>query len=141
MSRQAITRGRSIPVGILVNWDNAERTILRWELSGHWDWREFQDAQDQSTVMLQTAPHTVDILADVSHNRGLPLGALGQFRNYHPTIATNIGRVIVVGAGSYIKTTIQMLKNYVPYFGRRYDYADSMDEARKLLLGQPASQV
>jgi hypothetical protein len=128
-------------VGILVTWDNADQTILRWELNGHWDWTEFQDAQNQSTAMLQSVAHITDILVDVTHNRALPLGALGQFHNYRPTIASNVGQVVVVGASSYIKTTIQMLKNYVPYFGRRYDYADSMDEARKLLLEHPAAQV
>src|SRR4051794_17416160 len=54
---------------IEVSWDNDEKTLLRFDFSGHWTLQEFSNAAQKSHTMISATPHqgpvaTLLILSD-----------------------------------------------------------------------------
>lgn len=118
---------------IKVQWDNEEHTLLRWEFMGVWDWDDFLAAQKESNDLINSVPHTVDIISDVSKSQHLPPGAIGRFRTYRRDDPENTGRVVLVGASIYIKTIVEIFRGMFPNTGGNFSFANSLDEARSLL--------
>ena len=57
-----------------VEWDNAEKTIIRITYTEKWTWSDFYAANTEAVAMMKTVQHTVHFLADFRQSRSLPLG-------------------------------------------------------------------
>jgi hypothetical protein len=123
-------------MSINVQWDNDEHTLVRWDFIGMWDWNDFLAAQKASNDLINTVPHTVDIISDVSQSPHVPPGAIGRFRTYRRNDPANAGRVVLVGASIYIKTIVEIFRGMFPKTGGNFTFADSLEEARATLTAK-----
>jgi hypothetical protein len=118
---------------IKVQWDNEQHTLVRWDFMGVWNWSDFLAAQNESNALIKSVSHTVDIIGDVSQIHRVPPGAIGQFRIYRRNDPDNTGRVVLVGANTYIRTIVEIFRGMFPNTGGNFTFADSLEEARSLL--------
>jgi hypothetical protein len=120
-------------MGINVQWDNDDHTLVRWDFVGEWNWDDFLAAQKASNDFINSVTHTVDIIVDVSKSQHLPPGAIGRFRTYRRDDPENTGRAVVVGASIYIRTMVDIFRGMFPNTGGNFTFANSLDEARSAL--------
>ena len=123
-------------MGVNVSWDNAEHTILHWDFIDHWDWKEFLAAQQQTIDLMNTVPHTVHVIVDVSRAPGLPAGALGQLHNYRKSESPNAGRVVIVGMNQLVKAAVTMFLRIFPADWGTVTFANSVEEARIIVVSK-----
>lgn len=125
-------------MGIRVEWDNDEKTVIRYVYEERWTWEDFHYARSQVREWLDTVDHRVDVIVDVRNSRLVPNGVLAQgrmFASNAPIAHRNEGHTIVVGANSLMRSMFEM-------FGKVYsrlsdelelEFASSLEEAREKL--------
>ena len=124
------------PLRITVQWDNEEHTLVRWDFIGAWDWNDFLAAQQASNDLINSVPHTVHIIGDVSRSAQLPPGAIARFRTFKRVDPENAGRVVLVGASIYIRTIVDIFRGMFPKTGGNFTFANSLEEARSELTAK-----
>jgi hypothetical protein len=128
-------------MSIYVGWDSPEQTIIRWEVEGRWDWDEFEAAQQQSVALIQTVPHVVHIIADVSNSAKLPSNALASFRSYRHSGLNNVGQVALVQASPLIRAAAKVIEKIAPQAVSRFHFVNTLDEAREILSKQAVRSI
>jgi hypothetical protein len=123
-------------MGIKVQWDNEQHTLVRWDFLGVWNWNDFLAAQNESNTLIKSVPYTVDIISDVSQIHPVPPGAIGQFRLYRRNDPENTGQVVLVGANIYIRTIVDIFRGMFPNTGGQFTFANSIEEARSALTSK-----
>lgn len=101
-------------MGILVNWDSAEQTAVRYEFSAAWTWDEFFAALQQDDEMIASVSHTVHMILDFRQARTVPPNPGAQFRNVAQQVSDQLGLIIVVGNNMWFESVVQM---FVKLFG------------------------
>ncbi|MCI0710470.1 MAG: hypothetical protein L0154_09950 [Chloroflexi bacterium] len=119
-----------MPVNI--QWDNADKTIIRFEFVDPWTWKEFYGAIRESEPMHNEVDHMVFWLYDINQMRKVPPNSLGggkQVTNlrYENTCHDHV----IVGANSIIRT---LGNTFNRVYSRLYDmnihFAESLEEGR-----------
>lgn len=118
---------------IEVCWDNLEQTIVRWDFVGDWDWKMFQEAQQQSDKLLQSVEHRVDIIGDVRNSPVLPKNAFGNYNKFQRNTLDNKGWIILVGANPFVKSMVTIFDKLHRVSGLGFAFADTPEEARAML--------
>ena len=67
-------------MGIVLEWENGQHTIIRWTFSGAWTWDDFEAAQREFHAMLNTVDHNVDVIADLRQSQLLPKDTFANFK-------------------------------------------------------------
>ncbi|MCK6578821.1 MAG: hypothetical protein L6Q98_12005 [Anaerolineae bacterium] len=119
---------------VTVEWDNAEKTILRTDSYGHWTWDEYHHAVDTALAMIRAVDHEVH-LVNVRHlDSTAPEGnALPHLRRVMRDLPKNHRLTIMVNPNLRSKMLMNVMKSIVPIFTRTFLMAASMDEARTLI--------
>ena len=123
-------------MAVTVEWFNAEQTIIRYEFVGRWSWEELHDAIEQVQTMIGGVGHRVDIVIDLTQNRGIPSGALAQMRGGTMRANDNWGMGVFIGTGTFIKALLHTFTRVYPKMGERYATADTLEDAHRLILEQ-----
>ena len=118
---------------IQVFWDNAEKTIVRREMSGKWTWDEFFESQQAVNSMLEGLPQTVDQIFDVRQAAALPQGALTQLRSATNQRAYNSGLRVVVGPNRFYEVMFTMLAKIMPHLKESVVMVETLDDAYQLI--------
>jgi hypothetical protein len=50
---------------VRVEWDNPDKTVIRYEMQGDWNWNEFRPAYNQAKAMLAEVPREVNFILDL----------------------------------------------------------------------------
>jgi len=129
-------------MAIEIHWDNPEKTIIRYDITGRWTWDDLRQAQINVFQMMDAtdAAHVGTIAHFTEGKIALPPDTLAQLRQNvdfqgHP----KAGLTVVVGAGFMLKNAFGMFRQaYVTFSGQPLDfsYADKLDEARQLIKAQ-----
>ena len=81
-----------------VQWDNDEKTVLRFAAGERWDWNEFHKRMRLSQFMLDRVDHPVEAIIDLSQSVKMPAGAVGHLRSLgkqdHPN---RTPRIVIIG--------------------------------------------
>jgi hypothetical protein len=125
---------------VSLHWDNDEHTILRYDFCGRWDWDDFAPEFERASILLRDSNWTVHFimhLADEVARNHLPPGALIRSINIHRNAPGNTGKTVIVNAGMVYRTVAQTGAAAYPAIGKKYMFADTVDEARALLATEP----
>lgn len=63
-------------MGIDVHWDGEDTTILRWTISGWWDWADFEAAAEHSRLLRAEVSHNVAIIVTIADDCAGPYGVM-----------------------------------------------------------------
>ena len=122
-------------MGIVVEWDNPEQTIIRFAYSGQWTFGDLFDAMQVSRDMMDSVNHPVHGIVDMQDSKLMPNGVLSLGRNVTMRKHPNQGRTIIVGASGFARTLYDVYRKvYRSTFDESaYGFAASLDEARHIL--------
>ncbi len=123
-------------MGVQVQWDNPQKTILRYDFTGRWTWDEFYAAYNIAKILLSTTPHKVYFilhpLDDISR-RHTPPNAMSHMISIWRRTAPNAGKTVSVGGSMFSRTLFGMASKVNPKIAEMHAFAPSLDEARALL--------
>lgn len=122
-------------MAIQVGWaTDAHKTIyVRYEQV--WTWTDFAAAKVQIDTLLNSVPHTVDIISDSRDSKGLPNGnALSHLGHSFQSAPGNIGMVVVVGANPFFKSLLQILQTVsLNRAAQNIRFTKTLEDAQSLL--------
>ncbi len=125
-------------MGIIVQWDNAEQTIIRFVYTGQWTFGDLFDAMQVARDFMDSVDHPVHGIVDMQDSKLMPNGALSLGRNVTMRKHPNQGRTIIVGASGFARTLYDVYRKvYRTTFDESaYGFATSLDEARLILTSR-----
>lgn len=119
-------------MGISVQWDNPEKTIVRWDYDPGWSWDDFFTAQKQIEALVDSVGHRVDMILDVRNSPDVPQDMPDHFHGMTPTRLRR--RVmIIVGANSAMEAMLGAYAKYQPGAGKGIVVADTLEKARAMI--------
>lgn len=120
-------------MGVTVEWDNAQHTILRYTFTGQWTWEEFAAAFAEARALAKPVRHPVYYILDVRAMTAMPSGALARLRNIHLHHHGEDFVSVVVGSDPTIEALYILLTRTYKAIAKRYQFAETLEEARALL--------
>ncbi len=125
-------------MGIVVQWDNPEQTIVRFLYSGQWTFGDLFDAMQIARELMDSVHHPVHGIVDMQDSKLMPNGALSLGRNVTMRKHPNQGKTIIVGASGFARTLYDVYRKvYRTTFDESaYAFASSLEEARLMLTPQ-----
>jgi hypothetical protein len=121
---------------ILVEWDNEEKTVVRWTFSGDWTWDDFRAAQAQMHEMIRCLDYKVDVLADLRAAPSVPNDAFRNFKNAEARALPNRDRVVLVSNNLLVRGMAACFNEVFRNRPTVFLFASTLDEGR-VLLAQP----
>ena len=117
-------------MGILVEWDNDARTIIRYTFASEWTVEEFFEAFPKADHMIRaSSTRIIGIIVDDSREIIPPQGAMSAFKQ-----TVRIGRLPIVFVAASMASRSMMETLYKSYRGNRpMYYVATLDAARHLL--------
>jgi len=118
---------------VSTQWDNEEKTALRYDLEGEWTWDEFHTIAEDGKTMRREVTHTVDIIANLDNSIRIPPNALSQMKQFTYAERENKGLTIIAGGGGF---TIALVRVYTRVFKSSQAYVRvfrSLAEARQFI--------
>jgi hypothetical protein len=115
---------------ILVEWDNPEKTIIRYTFAAQWTVEEFFEAFPVAGHMIRAANRRIlGIIIDDSREIIPPQGAMNAFKQ---TVRTGTLPIVFVGASMASRSMMEILhKSY--HSQRPMYYVDTLERARQIL--------
>ena len=125
-------------MGIVVQWDNPEQTVIHFIYSGQWTFGDLFDAMQQSRELMDTVNHLVHGIVDMQDSKLMPNGALSLGRNVTMRKHPNQGKTVIVGASGFARTLYDVYRKvYRTTFDESaYAFASGLEEARSMLATQ-----
>ena len=126
-------------MGITVQWDNDEKTVIRQTFNGRWTWDDLYAALDYVAKLTDSVPHRVDAIVDVRHLSMLPGGSLFSFntRQHADKLAkrndVNRGSIIIVGANPLLRGLYDSFRGLYASTASDVHFVASIEQARALL--------
>lgn len=119
---------------ITVQWDNIEKTVIRWVFSGIWTWDDFAAAQPTCRDLLRSVSHAVDVIADMCDTASLPPDSFARYRQFERVTLPNRDRVVLVTTNQFIRTMAKAFNQMFPNQPTHFILTASLNEARELLM-------
>jgi hypothetical protein len=121
-------------LNVEVTWDNEEKTIIRYKFPKKWTWQDYNDAWNAAVDMMNTVPHQVDFLVDLSESDLLPGGALANTRLSKWESATNAGITVIITRTILVEMLVDTFRRVYSRLGKNFYGAKTLDEGRKLII-------
>ena len=94
-------------MGVHVQWDNCEKTVIRWDFDGRWDWVELHSCEAQANQMCQSVGCTVDFILNMESTSWMPRDAFTHLKAFSRRRAANIGIITLAGSGLFIEMLVK----------------------------------
>lgn len=118
---------------ISADWDNPEKTIIRYVISNPWSLDELYERQADVRVMLETVDHTVHLITELKPPIVPPKNALVNLKRATGIAADNEGVHYVVGSGALLQTVYGVMQKILPSVIERMHFVPTLEEARAAL--------
>jgi len=127
---------------ITTRWVDEEQTIATYELVGRWTWEEMTVAIKEMYAMLDSVPHKVDIIIDLSQSPSEPpRGMLAHLRNGTMEARNNWNSGVFVGVSPFVRVLLNTFRRVEPRLAKRYAVANTVDEAQAYIMKQRLEQA
>lgn len=120
-------------------WDNDEKTVIRYEMHDHWTLDEFWEAYEIARAMInevENEVHFIQISMDAKSIGYIPNGFLTHLRSIYRNAHPRAGRTIVVPKMRGVMSQLwdRIVVRTMPHIRQRFDFAETLDEARAMML-------
>ena len=117
---------------IQMEWENNEKTLIRWNFVGRWTGRELRETIQKSNEWINAQGHTVNHIIDLTQSDGVPPSIINEARNAMRQMPKNVGRVVIIGQGGMLELLGETLQRF-SWFSDKIHFARSDAEARTYL--------
>lgn len=124
-------------MAIQTQWDDEQKQVIRVEVEGRWSWDELQSALERTIEMMDSVPHKVDFIIDVSRSSLIPGGATQAAQNVAtPETHRNEGVKVIVGANPLMRIAYEAYRRINKSLGKNqeFHFAKTRDEARAFIV-------
>lgn len=122
---------------VRMDWDNADRNVIRVTFEGQWDKGDIYRMIDKGVSMLATVNHKVDSIFDFTHSTFSPRKLLGSVDHMENTHSPNERLVIIVNANVYIRSLINVARLLAPKTFAHVHFVDSLNAAYDVITRFP----
>jgi len=120
-------------MGVVVDWTDAEKKVIRYDFPGQWTWDDLYNAMNQVNEMMATVPYKVYVVISFERSKGIPPGALTHMRIGTLKAAPNWGGGVFIGVSSLLTALLNTFKIINKSLGERYDIAKNDEEAMTII--------
>lgn len=124
-------------MGIIVSWENLERTAIRWDFDSVWTWKEFRQAQLQSNFMAMSVAHQVHIIGNMKNSRFIPKNGYCEFARILKGRPANSGAIILIGCSFIVQMMVGTFQKLFPYDLPPVHMVESLIEAYLIVDDYP----
>lgn len=115
-------------------WDNDEKTVIRYRASGRWNWNDFYKNVNRSLLRFDEVSHPVDVIIDLRGGDRLPAGAVGHLRSIGSKAhANSTGRAVILGVDAETQHRLGAVDGMYQDSERLLRFVDSDDAAYRVL--------
>ncbi len=127
-------------MGIEIEWDNEQHSIMRFIYTDKWTWEEFYTKIDEANQLMDTVAHSCVSIIDMRNSNFLPAGAAVHIRNVirKSMSHNNSGISVFLQADVIVRVMIDVLRRSYPDILENTDwlYAKTLEEARQIAQDQ-----
>jgi hypothetical protein len=117
-------------MSVHVEWDNPEKTAVRWTYVGRWTWGEYDDALKVANSLLETVDHPVDYITDVRQMGILPADVVKRVKSEYLVLPEKVRYLLAVGFDTNLRLFWDTFTD-LPYAHHlKLTYFETLDEAR-----------
>ena len=133
-------------MGITLNWDNEQQTIILIEYERPWNWDDFDQTAHELINMMGQVDHTVHIIFDISHAGMPPGGAMTRFKRVMQIEHPNRGQLVFISTPA-LTTFIRLVRHALNKIDPGdddtppFEFVQTLAEARTSIIGKPDTQV
>jgi len=133
-------------MGIRVDWDNEEQTVIRFQASGKWTWDDLFTGLDRVEVMSADVPHTVHAIIDLREADAIPSGMFFSFngKKQAEKLASKAdqsrGRIVIAGANGMIRSIFDTFRKFNRSMSEGVHFTDTLRQARAYLAQEALLQ-
>lgn len=120
-------------VPVRMDWDNADRKVIRVTFEGNWDKKDIYRMIDKGVSMLNTVNHKVDSIFDFTNSTFSPRNLLDSVDRMESTHSQNERLVIIVNSNLYIRSLINVARLLAPKTFAHVHFVDSLNAAYALI--------
>ena len=120
-------------MAVRVQWDNDQRTIVRYIFEGKWTWNDFYPAYNQAIEMEKSMPHRVHAIIDMRKGIGVPANVLMHVKDISDKQPDNIGLSIIVTSSSFVQSLYHIGIKFYSKIDYYFRVVETLDEAYKLI--------
>jgi hypothetical protein len=118
-------------MAISIVWDNENKTVLRIDFEGRWDWSAYDAAIDEAYAIIRQMDYKVNVISqmslDMAFPQGLPLRHLQRTQKLMPG---NVGYFMVVGGNWAARAVLLAFRHYND---EKIHAVESLEQARTML--------
>ncbi|MDX2136754.1 MAG: hypothetical protein SF123_01570 [Chloroflexota bacterium] len=119
-------------MAIVVQWDNPERSIIRWDFEPEWTWEELADTARVSSAMIASADGDVDVILHAVDTQP-PNERITRYQRSALSYTPSNIRMLVLVAGRQMAAA----QVVAPFF-EQLEIAETLAHARDMLMMQTA---
>jgi len=127
-------------MGIKVNWDNKEQTIIRYDFEGNWNWHDFDQAVERSFTMTESVSHLVHVIMNFQKSKSTPDGAILYLKRKLAALPSNRGQIAIVGNCKTLETSLNMLAR-ISNIQNRIIRVQNLNDARQQFASAPVDPL
>lgn len=122
-------------MGVNVDWDNPERTIVRHRFEGRWTIEDLRLSAVRAWELMREVSHQVDVILDLTNGHLLPSGVMAQSNRILNNRPDNAGIIVLVGVNNLIRQIARVFeKTYgVLHPGFRLHFADTVEDGHRYI--------
>lgn len=120
-------------MSVSVGWDDNAHTRICFRITGRWTWDEFNWAWLESVAMVNSTPHKVNAIVDITEMINLPPDLLTRSVNIVRQKLPNSGVSILALNNGFMNMLFASLRRIAPRESAYLQIAPSMDAARRSL--------
>lgn len=119
---------------VILNWDNAQQTILRIDFARGWQWQDLFHVLEDANQLLDASPHPVSIIANpLSNFVHMPNGIIANIPRLVGMKHDKMNLAVIVGNNHLVKLAVDLLVRLLPQDRNLIHYTTSLDDARTIV--------
>jgi hypothetical protein len=118
---------------VIVNWDNEQKTALRFDFTGQWQWFEYFFCLRDAIDMISDVDHSVDLIFNMGESRTMPGDVLAVGLRTFDALPLNTGKLIFCRGDIYVNAAAILFSRLYPHLAHRIAATTSLVNARLML--------
>ena len=120
-------------MSIQVAWDDQEKTIIRFDFDGKWNWYGYEMAVGESFGLIESVTHPVDFIFNMQRSATLPDGATFYLKRTLELAPSSQSKLVIAHADHWAKANVTLFCKIYKKLSGRLLTAHTLGDARKLL--------
>src|SRR5437588_3347654 len=120
-------------MAVMVDWDNPNKTVLRYQYIGQWTWQENEQAASKAFELAKDAPGSVNIIADFIQSSVLPNNLLSGFQRTLRGPSIEFSTCVIVSKTGLLMRLLEVFRRLNRNVSTKLLTAGTVEEARALL--------